>query len=354
MTTTQHEVALLRLIAQRLAGPGLANATAAVRWLTAVQGQDHHGVLASVALRTAERTRHGVEQALNAGEIVKSWPMRGTLHLVVAEDLPWMLRLMTPRVIVRAAARRAGLGLDTRTLEQARAVAEDTLAGGHRITRQDLLEAWDKAGLATANQRGYHMLFHLAQQGVLCFGPVRDRAQQVVLVDEWIPKPRQLAREEALGELAWRYFASHGPTTVKDFIRWTGLMAADARAGLTLARPRLASIDVEGVEHLMDPQTPALLETFRSEARSVFLLPGFDELILGYQDRSVTLPTPHADLVVPGRNGVFRPTVLSDGHVVGTWQHTGRGAKQTITATPFTAFSQAVADAIPRVYADLP
>ena len=303
--TTLHEIALLRLAAQRIAGPGSATPADAVRRLTALQAQDYNGVLTSVALRTAAGTRRGVEAALDAGEIVKSWPMRGTLHLVVAEDLPWMLQLAAPRVVAGAAARRARLGLDTPLLEQARRLAVTALAGGHRLRRGDLLAVWEEGGLITAGQRGYHMLWHLAQTGTLCFGPVRDGEQLVVLVEEWIPHPRCPERAEALGEWAWRYFSSHGPATGKDFTRWTNLVAADVRAGLALARPRLARLDVDGVEHFMDPQTPDLLHAWRGSARGVFLLPGFDEFILGYQDRRAVLSTQFADRIVPGGNGVF-------------------------------------------------
>ncbi len=352
--TTLREIALLRLAAQRIAGPGYATATDAVHWLTALQAQDHNGVLTSVALRTAAGARHGVEDALNAGGIVKSWPMRGTLHLVVAQDLPWMLQLAAPRVVAGAATRRAQLGLDMTILEQARELAGNALGGGHQLRREELLAVWDEGGLATAGQRGYHMLWHLAQTGTLCFGPVRDGEQLVVLLDEWVAHPRRPEREEALGEWVWRYFRSHGPATVKDFTRWTKLVAADVRTGLALARPLLARLEVDGVEYFMDPQTPDLLHTCRHHARGVFLLPGFDEFILGYQDRGATLPAGFAERIVPGGNGVFRPTIVSDGQVVGTWKHNGRGARRTITATPFMSFSDDVAEAIPQVYATLP
>jgi hypothetical protein len=132
------------------------------------------------------------------------------------------------------------------------------------------------------------------------------------------------------------------------------LLAADAGAGLERARPRLASVDVGGVEHYMDPQTPERLDACRDEARGVLLLPGFDELILGYQDRRCVLPAEHADRIVAGANGMFRRTVVSDGHVVGTWKHAGHGTRRRVEATPFTTFPASVADAIPRVYAELP
>ena len=190
--TTPHDIALLRLVAQRIAGPGLSTAADAVRWLTAVQAQDFSGVLTSVALRTSAGTRRAVEAAFNAGEIVKSWPMRGTLHLVAAEDLPWILPLTARRAVAGAAARRAQLDLDTPILERARELAVNALTGGNQLRRDDLLAAWKRAGLITAGQRGYHMLGYLAQTGTLCFGPMRDAEQLVVLLDEWITHPRRL------------------------------------------------------------------------------------------------------------------------------------------------------------------
>lgn len=351
---TPHEVARLRLAAQHIAGSGAATATETVRRLTAMQAQDPAGVLTSVALRTRAGTRQGVEAAMDAGEVVKSWPMRGTLHLVAAEDLPWLLELTAPRVVAGAARRRAALDLDPSTLERAREVALRTLAGGRRLRRAELLGRWDEAGLTTSGQRGYHMLWHIAQTGTLCFGPVRDGEQLVVLVAEWIPQPRRLDREEALGELALRYFRSHGPATVKDFTRWTNLVAADVRTGLALARPRLAGIEVDGVEHLLDPDVPGLLAACREHARGVFLLPGFDEYVLGYGDRRAALPVEHAERIVPGSNGVFRPTVIADGQVVGTWQRAGRGAQRGPVATPFTSFTDGVRAGIERAYAALP
>jgi hypothetical protein len=352
--TTPPDIALLRLVALRIAGPEPWSAADAVRWLTAAQAQDFNGVLTSVALRCAGGTRQDVEAALNAGEIVKSWPMRGTLHLVAAEDLPWLLPLTARRVVTGTGARRAELGLDEPTLEQARELAVEALTGGGRLRREQLLAAWDRGGISTAGQRGYHLLAYLAQTGTLCFGPVRDGEQLVVLVDEWIPDPRRLERDEALGELAWRYFRSHGPATVQDFTRWTYLVAADVRAGLALALPRLARLEVDGVEYLLDPRTVELLGTLRKRARGVFLLPGFDEFILGYADRRAVLAAEFADLIVPGGNGVFRPTVVSGGQVVGVWRHVGKGVKRTVAATPFVAFSDRVAAAVARAYAGLP
>lgn len=349
-----REIGLLRLVAQRIAGPPCATVTEAVRRLTAAQAQDYPGALTSIALRTEEASRKAVEAALNAGAVVRSWPMRGTLHFVVADDLAWMLELMAGRVIAGAGSRRARLELGDETIERARHTAIGTLAGGGQLRRSELLATWEQAGIATTGQRGYHLIGHLAQTGTLCFGPVRDGEQALVRLDEWVPEPRQPSREEALGELALRYFRGHGPATVKDFARWTKLTVTDARAGLATAQPELERLDVDGTSYFMDPDTPERLESYRSSARGVFLLPGFDEYILGYADRSAVVPDAYADQLVPGNNGMFRATVVSSGQVVGTWKRSGRGVDQTALATPFTSFTRRVSDAIPRLYDALP
>ena len=352
--TTARDLALLRLVAQRVAGPPPADAAEAVRLLTCVQGQDLPGALTSVALRTAQRTRAGVAAALDAGEVVRSWPMRSTLHLVPAEDLHWLLELCGPRVLAGAARRRAVLGLTEADTERARELVTAALTGGRRCGRRDLLAAVADGGVAVAGQRGYHLLWYLAQTGTLCLGPMDGGEQAFVLLDEWVPAPRRLDRDAALAELALRYFRGHGPATVADLARWAGLPMGDVRAGVAAVRDRLAAVEVEGREHLVAPETADLLAEHRAQAAGLFLLPGFDEFVLGYADRSCAVPPEFADRIVPGANGVFRPTVVHRGRVLGTWGWQGRGAKRTVAATPFTTFPDEVAVAIPQAAAALP
>jgi hypothetical protein len=169
-----------------------------------------------------------------------------------------------------------------------------------------------------------------------------------------VPPRHGRDRAEALAELALRYFTGHGPASVRDLARWGGLTLGDARAGLASIRPELAALEVDGVEYLMAPETPDLLASFRRAACGVFLLPGFDEFLLGYGDRSAVLYPEFADRIVPGGNGMFRPTVVVGGRVVGTWARTGRGDPRDVIATPFTEFSGDVTAAITEAAAGLP
>lgn len=334
MKPTPEDVALLRLVAQRLVGPPLADPADVVRHLGAVQAQDEGGALASVALRCGG-TREAVRAAFDAGQLARSWPMRGTLHAVPAEDLGWMLELMSGRPRAAAAKRRGQLGLDEDDVVRARALAEAALAGT-ALTRAELLAVWDDAGLATPAGRGYHLIVELAHRGVLCLGPYRGTEQCFVLVAGHVREPRRLAREEALAELALRFLTGHGPGTAADLARWTFLPLGEVRRGIAAVRDRLAAVEVDGTEHLLAPETLEAYDGLRAAARrAVLLLPGFDELILGYADRTATLAPEYADRVVPGGNGVFRPTVVVGGRAVGVWRTAGSGRNRRFEVDAF-------------------
>ncbi|PTR32321.1 winged helix DNA-binding protein [Rhodococcus sp. OK519] len=350
--TTLRELALMRLVAQGIAGPGFGSAAEAVRRLTAAQAQDFPGALTSIALRSGPEGRTSILDALNAGAVVRSWPMRGTLHFVAAQDLPWMLALTGARTLSSARARHRALDIDDAAVEQAGAVARNVLAG-NGLDRGHLLHEWGQAGIATANQRGQHLMWTLALTGVVCLGPVDDGQQRVVLSAEWIRDARELHGDEALAEWATRYFRSHGPATLDDFVWWTKLPVRQARAGLAMASEHLERIQVDGTDYFLDPATPGLLATHRREARGIFLLPGFDEFILGYRDRSAAVDRAFQPRLQPGNNGMFSPTVVDNGRVVGTWKRPRRGTTADVDATPFTRFSTRTERAIPKAYSML-
>jgi winged helix DNA-binding protein len=350
-----RDIGLLRLAALRLVGPGEPTAADAVKLLGAVQAQDYPGALTSVALRTANRSRADVEAALDAGEVVRSWPMRGTLHLVAADDLRWFLDTVGVRALAGIGKRWAGLELDEAQAERARELVLEALTVRERVSRAELLAAIAEGGVAVTGQRGYHLLWYLSQTGTLCLGPTDGAGEQLfVLLDDWVGNERRLNRDEALAELALRFFTGHGPATVADLVRWAGTTVRDARAGLAEVRDRLEALTVAGTEYLMDPATPDRLAAARAEAEGVLLLPGFDEFVLGYGDRTAVVPAEFAARIVPGNNGMFRSTVVHRGQVVAVWRWNGRGAKRTPAVEPFTELPDDVAAAIPDLATALP
>ncbi|TXT41688.1 MAG: hypothetical protein FD135_15 [Comamonadaceae bacterium] len=337
----------LRLHHQHIAQPRLTRPEQVVAWLGGLQGQDYPGAKWSIALRLPQATEADVGQAFDTGKIVRTWPMRGTLHVVAASDLRWMLMLTSPRNLAGSASRRRALELDDTTLARCREVFSQALQGGKQLSREGMYAALAQANISTSGQRGYHILWSCALHGLICLAATNDKEQNFALVDEWIAPTPAKSRDEALAELAARYFFSRSPATLQDFIWWSGLSAAEARSGLAAIQPRLVSETVGSRTYWLpaDSHTP-------KGAPSTFALPGFDEYLLGYKDRSAVLDATHAEQVCPGGNGVFAATLVIDGRVVGTWKRVVKKTGIAITTTPFTHLSpvdaQRFADAVQR------
>lgn len=325
-------IAHLRLQNQRITGNPFAKPQDVVAWLGAVQAQDFLGALWAVGLRTQSASEGDVEQTLVNRTIVRTWPMRGTLHFVAAADVRWMLELMTPRVIAANTRRlQQELDLDDAILARSRDVFVGVLQGGRQLSRKAMYEALEAAGISAAGQRGLHILWRLAQEGLLCFGARDGKQQTFVLLDEWIPHARRLNRDEALAELARRYFTGHGPATVQDFAWWSGLATTDAMAGLESVKPDLVCEVIDGQTYWLSSSMP----TAKDVSPIAALLPAYDEYTVAYKDRSAVLNPLDAQRADSG-NGIFNPTLVLDGQVVGTWKRTLAKGSVAITLRPFT------------------
>jgi hypothetical protein len=309
-----------------------ADVAGVVTWLGAMQAQDLASGLWSFGVRLPGSTVSDVCAALERREALRTWPMRGTVHFVPSRDAHWMLDLMGARTLAGAAKRRESLGLTEEIADRAVEVLGVALAGGGRLTRSQCLAVLADKGIDTAGQCGYHLLWYANQRGVLCIAPNIGNEQSFVLLDEWVPDPHRPDREEALATIALRYFRGHGPTTRQDFAGWTGLTATEAKQGIAAAGDRLASVRVDGADMYLDP---ALLDgTPAVPAGEVLVLPGFDEYLLGYKDRSLMVADEHKQAIIPGNNGMFQSTVVRDGRVVGTWKRTVAKTKVQIAVQP--------------------
>jgi hypothetical protein len=301
-----------------------------VAWFGAMQAQDLGSAEWSLGVRLPGFTAADVRAALERREALRTWPMRGTVHLVPARDARWMLELTGVRALAGAAARRATLGLTEELADRAVDALATALAGGRR-TRSECMEVLAAAGIPAAGQFGYHVLWYASQRGVTCIAPNVGTEQTFALLDEWAPDQYRPDRDEALATLAVRYFRSHGPTTRQDLAGWTGLTAADCKRGIAAAGDALATVRVDGREMLLDP---ALLDAPRAPAAGLLALPGFDEYLLGYKDRALMVDTAHKQAIIPGGNGVFQSTVVRDGRVVGTWKRSLGARKVVVRVRP--------------------
>ncbi len=334
---TESELARQRLRSQGIAPASRATPHEVVRRLGAVQAQAFGSALWAVGLRMEAATEALVEQAIRDKTIVRTWPMRGTLHLVAAEDARWLLALLTPRILANSARRHQQLDLDEATFARAEGLFAAALESGAALTRSQMMAVLEQGGIATAGQRGYHLLGWAAQRGLTCFGPRQGKQDTFVWLETWLPPRAPLSRDESLAELARRYFSGHGPATLQDLMWWSGLPAADARAALALAEPELELVERDGQRYWSAPA----LDAVPADNPTVHLLPAFDEFLLGYRDRSAVLDAAHADKVVPGGNGVFKPLLVVEGRVVGTWKPTVRRGTVQVALHPFAPLDPA-------------
>jgi hypothetical protein len=330
-----------RLHNQLITNARFADPGEVVRWLGAVQAQDYRAGLWAVGLRIPGSTEATVERAVAERRIVRTWPMRGTLHFVAPEDARWMLELLTPRVVAASAGRYRQLELDDATLARGRRAVEKTLRGGMSLSRPALYRMLDAAGVSTAGQRGLHILGWLAQKGVICFGARDGKQQTFALLDEWVPESRSLARDEALAELAARYVASHGPATAEDFSWWTGLPLRDARAAVESVASRFLTERIGRKTYWFPEPSKAK----RPRSPDIRLLPVYDEYLVGYRDRGAALDPVYA---TRAGNGIFKPIVLVDGRVAGTWTKATIDEPDLFVAPPGRAEARAIAAAAER------
>lgn len=328
----------MKLEARRIAAARLASLqvvcsksrtpTEVVATLGAVQAQDYAGSLWAVGLRAPGATEADVERAVDERAIVRTWPMRGTLHFVAAPDVRWMLSLLVARFVRGDSSYSRQLGLDDRAFAKARRVVTRALEQEERLSRPELYARLDKGGIASAGQCGIYILCRLAMEGLVCCAGRIGRQTAFALLDRWVPDSRTLSREEAQAEIARRFFRGHGPATLRDFAWWTGMNLGDARSALSLVAGDLERHEIDGVEHWMDS---GALDV--EPAPRVDLLAPFDEYLTSYRDRHRLAAPSHHGRIWAG--GMFHPPIVVDGGIVGTWRRGATAKAPAVTPTFF-------------------
>ncbi|HVI05544.1 MAG TPA: winged helix DNA-binding domain-containing protein, partial [Sphingomicrobium sp.] len=241
---TEGEIAGCRLINQQIAATRCKTPAEVVSLLGAMQAQDYLGTLWAIGLRLPSATEKEVERAIEDRTIIRTWPLRSTLHFVAAADVHWFLELLGPRIISTTNFLNERLGLDAAELSRIRKTLVKALQGSQQLTRAEVYTTLERAKISLEGHRGRHILWRMGVERVICFGSRRGKQATFTLLDEWAPQARKLDRDAALAELAVRYFNGHGPATLDDFVWWSGLKVSDARAGLAMVSERLQSLTV--------------------------------------------------------------------------------------------------------------
>lgn len=282
-------------------------------------------------------TDAALEQAVAQRKVVRTWALRGTLHLVAAADVRWLLALTAPALLTRTAAGYRDANLDEAAFRKILPAIRQCLEGGEQLTRVELFEELGRRRIDTEGHRGGLILYRAAQLGLICLGLPNGKQASYTLLDEWLPQQAEVqesSREDSLKLLAQRYFTSHGPATLADFTWWSGLSAGEARAALEMARPRLTEAQHAGHKVWWSARTP-VPTTPPGSTPMVHLLAGFDEYLLGYTDRTPIIDKAQAGKVMTP-NGLFRPALLVGGRVAGTWQAETKKGALVLSVAPFS------------------
>jgi hypothetical protein len=315
---TSLEIAHRRLHNQHIARATFKKPGDVVRWLGAVQAQDYAGAKWALGLRLQGATDDDVERAFADGSILRTHLMRPTWHFVAPSDIRWLLALTAPRVHVANAFMYRKLGLESSIFKRSDAALARALGGGTHLTRDELRSALEQAGIATGDGvRLAYLVMHAELEGVLCSGGRRGKQFTYALLDARVPHARTLGREEALAELAGRYFRSRGPATMQDFAKWSGLTLADARRGLEAVKARLRQELADGHAYWL----PASTRSAKGASPTACLLSIYDEYVSGYKDRSA-IGKPEVGVQLRALGNALTSIVLVDSQIVGTWRRT--------------------------------
>jgi len=338
--------------AQLLSGRRPRSVAEVVRALGGLQAQDTPASRLAIRPRSTGLDADAVRRACNRDRsVVRTWAMRGTLHMVAAEDAGWLVGLLGPTFLAAGRRRRLQLGLDDRLCGRALEALPAVLADGP-LSRAELVRALAAKGVKVGpdGQAPAHLVGYAALTGLVCRGPDLDGDEaSYVLLEEWAgsgrggpggsrrggpPENGVLEGDDALAELARRYLAGHGPAGPEDLAAWSGLAIGRARQAFDLVAGELAEVELDGrrlwaPKGARTPRAPA-----RSQGPVVRLLGRFDDYLLGWRDRELVLDARFASRIQAG-GGWIHPAVVVDGRVAGTWRWRRAGGRLEVAVEPF-------------------
>jgi hypothetical protein len=323
MPTDLLEVARLRLRNQRVTGEHLKTHAEVVAWLGCVQSQEISLAKWSLGIRLAGTPHDAdVDAALSSGEIIRTHILRPTWHYVAPADIRWIMRLTAPRVLAASAGRMRQLGLDDKQIARAGDVMARALEGNKQSTRLELQAALEHAGLNPEGQRVAYIVMAAEKALLLGSGPVRDGKQTYALLDEWVPPTaadrEPFDRDAALARLTLRYFTSHGPATIGDFVWWSSLTTADTKRGIEMNGSAVEELDVAGERFWWAGDRGGSADPPVSP--TVRLMQAYDEYVVAY--KSPRTPINVAGLASPAvlQRPPFYHAIFVDTQLVGFWR----------------------------------
>ncbi|MBS1520136.1 MAG: AlkZ family DNA glycosylase [Bacteroidetes bacterium] len=332
---TVSDLRELRLLNQHLASPVFTQPADLVYYMGAIQSQDYAGAKWAIAQRLKGASEKTIEDAFTNGNIIRTHVMRPTWHFVHSKDVRWMIQLTAPRVMKIAGTQHRQHQLDHIIFSKSEKAILKAMEGGKQLMRDEIAEALQRAGVATNEQRFIHIMMQMELVGLVCSGGRQGKQFTYALLDERVPATKLFDKQEAIAALAERYFISHGPATLQDYVWWSGLTVIDAKAGLEAVKHKLTSIELNRNTYWFVEQG----NLPKSKSPGAFLLPNYDEYIVSYKDRSATIAASDVNKADP-RGTIFNNTIIVNGKVIGIWKRAIGKSKVDIELIPFQPLSK--------------
>ena len=328
------DISKYRIQNQHITDKPFLSASDLVQAMCAIQSQDFAMAKWAIGIRLKDSTEQTINETYNNGETLRTHLMRPTWHMVSPNDIYWLLELTAPRIKPLSKSRDKQLELNEEIYSKCYRILDKTLAEIESLTRKELTSLFDKYKIKTNENRLSHIMMRAELDGLVCSGPLKNNKLTYALLEKRVPDKKFLTKEESLAELAKRYFTSHGPATVQDFVWWSGLTLTDARKGLEMNKSNLISVIVESETYWFSDSY-----SNNTKNQTVHLLPAFDELLISYRDRSTTIDNSINKKAI-FNNGIFRPIVVVKGQVSGIWRRLNQKNKVTIEVSLFQSQSK--------------
>jgi len=349
MTKDEGHLIRRRLANQQLVTSRFRAPAELVAWMGAVQAQDFAGAKWGVGMRTPGIRETQIDALFDAGAILRTHVLRPTWHFVVPTDIRWMLMLTGPRVLATCASYFRKLDIDAVLLKKCRAVFDRALRDQAFKTRTELGHALQRNGVPATGLRLGLLVMAAELTAQVCSGPRRGKQFTYALIDERAPHSPVLTRDEALAELARKYFSSHGPATLRDFSWWSGLPMKDGQRGLDALGRAVIKEAIADRTYWSSPKSPRA-----ASLDEAYLLPNYDEYLIGYKDRDPVVPSNDgrsATKASTSSSSVFAHQVVLGGRLAGAWRRTASAKRMVVDACAYRSISAKEQRAVARAAA---
>ena len=355
---TSAQISAFRLKRHHLADRAKVEVTTICRDVCGIQAQVMSAAHMSLWARMHHLTRGQIDAALYRDRtLVKTNCMRATLHFLEVADFPYYVAALKQSRVRQTLAVMGRYGVTEREAEEARKVGLETLAAGS-LTRRDIRERAIKQIKLTKKARFWFekswwgVIHQSIVEGLVCYGEERGRDITLVRTDQWLPKFSQVPEPEARQFLLRRYLGAYEPATLRDFSKWAGVAAAEAKAAGDALKKELMEVNADGKPALILEEDYNQLRISAIEDHHVRLLPNFDVYLLAHAEKDHLVPA-HFYKRVYRNQGWISAVVLHDGKVIGVWSINRKGKRTSLEIEPFQKFAPAIRAGIDEEAASL-